>query len=314
MKLHIFSAILLLALLLNSALVAADSAAADAQTAPTSLLDRDLQTAPFAPHKLLGRFTDQRLLEVSGLAPAGGKGLFWALNDSNNEPKLFQIDRSAKIRRAYTVPFANVDWEDLAAFDSAGMRYLLVADVGDNEAVRPNIQLQLLREPRGKSVKWLATTTVTYPDGPRDCESMVVDTAGQRVLLLSKRDYPARLYSVPLTFTSSKQTASFLRTIRLPQPTTSEIKLFPGYGQFRSQPTSMAFNPASRELVVLTYRYAYLFTPDQHGPAGYSLSPQLVKIPLLNQAEAITFAGPDLYVAGEQINSPFVLLPRLPRR
>ncbi len=64
---------------------------------------------------------------------------------------------------------------------------------------------------------------LAYPDGPRDCESMAYDPAGKQILLLSKRDKPARLYAVDLetALTEGDAELKFLGTISKLRPPSS---------------------------------------------------------------------------------------------
>ena len=99
---------------------------------------------------------------------------------------------------------ANRDWEDLSSFRIGALAYLLVADTGDNDAKRKHVQLYVVPEPDldlDDKVKVEPAWKVdfVYPGGPRDAEAVAVDTANQRVLVLTKRTLPPELYEVPLT-------------------------------------------------------------------------------------------------------------------
>jgi hypothetical protein len=159
----------------------------------------------------------------------------------------------------------NQDWEDLAAFVHEGQPHLLVADVGDNEGRRPSVSVIAVPEPDldldGKPVAaavapaWVVR--FRYPDGPRDAESVAVDSAAGQILVLSKRDAVARLYAVPLRPENREavHTATFLGEARgLPRPADRSLP-----ARIAAQPTGMDLTPDGQALVVLTYGDAFLF-------------------------------------------------------
>ena len=123
-----------------------------------------------------------------------------------------------------------VDWEDMASFVEDGQPKLLLADVGDNEALRPFVTLYIAAEPatappyRGM-LPVERTLTLTYPDGPRDCEGVAVDARAGAIYLLSKRDPRPRLYRIPLDAPEGLPlTAEFLGEVdSLPLPEGGEL-------------------------------------------------------------------------------------------
>ena len=117
----------------------------------------------------------------------------------------------------------NRDWEDLASFVLDGTPYLLVADIGDNDARHKKSTLYVVEEPdveKSAKAKVAWPIEFRYPDGPRDAEAVAVDMENRRALILSKRDIPPVLYELPLQPAGDdKLTAKWLGTIRsLPPP------------------------------------------------------------------------------------------------
>ncbi len=98
----------------------------------------------------LGIITDENIAESSGLASAPlTPGTFWTHNDSGDTPRLFLIDRKGQTRATLTVQEAQAtDWEDMASFKDRRHGYLLIGDVGDNDAKREQYTLYIIREPR----------------------------------------------------------------------------------------------------------------------------------------------------------------------
>ena len=170
-----------------------------------------------------GRLEDPNIREASGLARSQRQpGVLWTINDSGAQEILYAIDHSgADLGRTELKKSKNKDWEDLASFTLDGDPYLMVADIGDNDAKHKSRKLYFLKEPKaGKQdtkVDW--EIDFEYPNGPRDAEAAAIDIENERVLMLSKRDIPPSLYEVPLrTADDRKVTAKWLGTIDgLPQ-------------------------------------------------------------------------------------------------
>ena len=203
----------------------------------------------YGPVEQTGAIVDPEISEASGLAASSlDDTLFWVINDSGNPATLFAIARDGRVRAKYTIDAPNYDWEDLAAFSLDNTAYLLIADIGDNLAVRPVCNLYIVAEPKVTDttpatvpallpVKW--RIEFRYPDGPRDCESVAVDARRKRILLLSKRDKPPVLYELPLLPASGVIQAEPVGPVTtIPPPTPEELK--EPYGYTWSRPTAPA--------------------------------------------------------------------------
>lgn len=172
----------------------------------------------------VGKVKSDKLKEISGICrSAFANDRFWVHNDSGGKPRIYLLSEKGKKKLEVELKgVKNKDWEDLCAFKKNGKPYILVADVGDNSLRRPTVFLHILEEPNPKnisekriSVAPLCTIQFTYPDGPRNCESVVV--SDQEILLFSKgpskagRNSPktSTVYRLPLILKSSpaKQTA-----------------------------------------------------------------------------------------------------------
>src|SRR3546814_6484051 len=77
---------------------------------------------------------------------------------------------------------AKTDWEDIAAFELDGRRYLLVADTGDNGGLRRSLQLHVIEEPASLDevaqhapLEPAWSIAFRWPDGARDCEAVAGD-------------------------------------------------------------------------------------------------------------------------------------------
>lgn len=158
------------------------------------------------------------LTEASGLAASlTHDGILWSHNDSGDTARLFAINRkggaAAVVRLRDT---GSTDAEAMARLEvprdgSGADPVLILADIGDNEAVRDGSdraagaaralpQLIVVPEPK-KLQNQQATPTLrirySYPDGPGDAETLLADPRTQRLYVVSKALFGGRLYAVP---------------------------------------------------------------------------------------------------------------------
>jgi hypothetical protein len=260
---------------------------------------------------------EPRNREASGLAPSRcAPGLIWTHNDSGGEPVLFALDSANGDRRGAVrlTGVANEDWEDMASFELDGKAWLLAGDMGDNNAVRPQVVLHLVVEPEPAALRPDGELSVapaysihfTYEDGPRDCESAAVDPRERTVYLLSKREAIPRLYRLPLAPADRGHpaVARLVGTVpHLPQPEGWQKELRIPTGAYRGEPCAMAFSADGSLAAVLTYGDLLLFPRAAGQSWAEALARKPVRLPghLLPQAEAVCFSADDrhLFVASE---------------
>lgn len=204
---------------------------------------------------------------------------------------------------------SNRDWEDLAAYSLQGESWLLVADIGDNESTRDEVRLYILPEPAAPNSKVTDARRIEfrYPDGPRDAEAVAVDVENERVLILSKRDIPAVLYSVSLSASAdARQTAVRLGVVAsLPQPSRNDK-------DWNWQPTAMDISSDGSTAVVLTPAGVYQYRREANEDWIDTLQrqPQIVSRGENSTAESIAFSatGDAIYITLEQANAPLFRL------
>ena len=263
----------------------------------------------------VGELENPALREASGLAPSRrGIERLWVLNDGGDGARLYSIGLDGSNQGVVEVEgIRNEDWEDMASFRWNGDAYLLIADIGDNQARRSSYRLYFVREPGRRlpaSVAVERTLTFVYEDGPRDAEAIAVDPEGERILILSKRDHPPRLYELPLSSERSGiQVAHYVTSILpLPQPSFGDILANPVLGRLGDVPTAMDISPDGRSVVVMTYRAIFRF----HHPPGlgwreaFSRPPEKLATHALLQGEALAY-GPDgrrIYYTSEHRPAP----------
>lgn len=171
------------------------------------------QSVQFMEGVAVGTVTATGLVEASGMvASRRNGGVLWTHNDSGDIARLFAIGTNGALLGEYrVVGAAHVDWEDIAVGPGpdAGVDYLYIADIGDNAAVRNSVTVYRVPEPQvdaGQAPGVFDLTGAeairfTYPTGPVDSESLVIDPVTGDLFILSKRQSPSRLYhaAAPLT-------------------------------------------------------------------------------------------------------------------
>lgn len=282
--------------------------------------------SPFAVRQT-GLLAPSDLVEASGVVASRREaGLLWMINDGGHPPALYALQTDGKEAGRVMVRGAlNTDWEDLAGFERNGRSFILIADVGDNRAVRSSSRIYVVEEPSRNGagrlpayveVAW--TVDFRYAEGPRDCEGVAVDPRAGQMLLVTKRTQPPQIYTLPLQppEDGSVQTARRVGEMPLiPPPTAQDRIVHPRMGAVFSQPTALDIRSDNRLAVVLTYKNAYLFsrTPGATWAACLEGKPATVALPALKQKEAVCFGrnGRTIYITTEQRPAPLleVVLP-----
>jgi len=251
--------------------------------------------------------------EASGLAVSPKDDRFlWTLNDSGGSTDLHLLNTDGEDRGNVTVTnAANLDWEDMASFTLDGKSYLLIADTGDNNGVRPIRTLHILAEPAlpadGQKLSGSVTTAwhidFTYEGGPRDCESVAVDAVAEKIILISKRTKPPEVYEMPLR--ASKSSAPLV----MKSSGTTSVESPAGNAlPFASQPVGLDISADRTFAAVVTYYGVFLFPrkSEESWVEAFSQKPQLLPPHALPQAESVAISkdGTRIFVVSEGKNSP----------
>lgn len=269
--------------------------------------------------EVTGRLEDKDIREASGLAHSiRSPEVLWVINDNGSKKFVHAIDYSgARLGEFRLSKSRNRDWEDLASFSLNGDAWLMVADIGDNDAVHGHATLYFVEEPVPKKkdkekLDW--RIDFKYPDGARDAEAAAVDTDNEQALILSKRDLPPRLYSVPLLTESEEiATAELLGRINsLQKPSRREVRLAPLNKSWYWQPVGMDISSDNLAAVILTYRAVYYYKrqPQQTWIDALNSKPARVSLGNFKNAEAVTFGGSKqtVFVTGENKHSRLLRL------
>jgi hypothetical protein len=280
-----------------------------------------LQKRTPAAFARVGALQGDAMRETSGLAASRRHpGLFWALNDSGDEARLFALDSSGRqLGEVHIDGARNLDWEDLAAWrDEQGQPWLAIADIGDNFAWRQTVQLYLLAEPEPGARRATVARSIEFrwSDGPHDSESLAVDASGRQFLFVDKARVPMGLYRLPIDAPPRGAVAQRIADLPLIEPraapsTTARLR--------RSSAVAMDISDDGRRLMILTYAWTALFERDdgenwatvmQRPPRGTGRVPS----GLLFEAAALAPDGRSAWIASEGAGTPIYQWLRIERR
>lgn len=263
---------------------------------------------------LAGRLEEREINEASGIARSlRTHNVFWVINDSG-KPRLHAIDgRGADLGRIKVDGAKLSDWEDLASFRLDGKSYLLIADIGDNDADRKDVRVYVVEEPHpdDDEVDVVWEFEFTYPGGPEDAEAIAVDAEAERVLVLSKREVPAVLYALPLRPASdARQLAEPVAIPVLPQPGRQDVEFATKTKNWWWQPTAMDLAEDGSAAVILTYRGVFYY-PRKLGEAweeALRRRPLALTTGNYDTAESVAFSADSrsVYLTFEGRGAPLV--------
>ncbi|MCB9791168.1 MAG: PE family protein, partial [Alphaproteobacteria bacterium] len=232
-----------------------------------------------------------------------------------NDPELFAISRSGAWRGTWTLDVNRGDWEDIAiSTDPAtGDPLLWIGDVGDNGQTRESVQVHRIKEPKipeGEPGAWtldeVDTITLLYPDGPRNCETLLVDPLTQDLYVVTKSyDGDTEIYRKAAPHRDEQRaTLEYITTFVF------GVGDLPG----NKATTGGDFSPDGALLAIRTYGdTAYLWRRDPAGTVDRALTtaPCPVPIPSDAQGEAICFDddGQSLITVSEHAHEPIQVIP-----
>jgi hypothetical protein len=161
------------------------------------------------PPRLAGKLENEEVDEVSGLAASRlDPDLYWVHNDSGDGPRLFAMTSQGEhVAELGVVGAEAEDWEDIAAGPvlEGSAASLFIGDIGDNLKFRSSVQIYVLPEPevdrfaaRAELLASAHRLEVSYPDGPRDAETLLVDPLTGDLYIIEKSSYlrPAAVVGV----------------------------------------------------------------------------------------------------------------------
>jgi hypothetical protein len=257
-------------------------------TAPAALADE----GPVGS-RVLFSFADDAIYESSGLVDTDR--LVLTVNDSGDDPRVFAVD----VRTGATVGVTSYggDAVDVEALAPGRRGAVWVGDIGDNRASRPAVSVYRLPAvaPGDRRVAG-ERYDLTYPDGPRDAEALLVHPRTGQVLVVSKSAFGGTVYAAPRRLTAGEPN-------RL-RPFASVAGLV----------TDGAFFPGGTRVLLRTYGTASVYSYPDFRLLG------TVRLPRQRQGEGVSVGpGGRVLVSSEgphaevlQVELPAGLLRRTP--
>jgi len=255
--------------------------------------------------KLVCNLAEPLIDESSGLAASRRHAdIFWSHNDSGDLPRLYAFDRQGKIRaKVDLLRGSSLDWEDMASCRIDGRDCLLVADVGDNQQVRPHVDLYLVTEPDldAGQVALQRQVRFRYADGSHNCEAVAFDPIDRQVLLITKTfDPPCRIFTLPWPAEPPREPQVARAVGSLPHRLV----------------TAMDISPNGRRAVVSTYGPAYQWQRREGEDWASALARpgQQIALPMRRQGESVCYGadGKTLYLTSEKLPTPLWEVPPIP--
>ncbi|MCF2503348.1 PE-PGRS family protein [Dyadobacter sp. CY107] len=244
--------------------------------------------------------------EASGIvASYNMPGNFWVNQDSGQPNSLYLLSVDGKNIREMNIPgSANRDWEDVAAGPgpNAGVNYLYIGDIGNNNEPKSQVGV-IFRIPEvananaGFDGSKLEKITFSYPDGPRDAESLMLDPASKDLFIISKEGQNTGIYR-----------------LAFPQSTTETIVAekmgtVPGVGLV----TGGNISKDGSEILIRTYLAVYYWKVKTGESIGQTLTQPSTKqllVALEPQGEAVCMDadGNGFYTISERSSAASVTL------
>jgi hypothetical protein len=150
---------------------------------------------------------DPRITESSGLAASRlHPGVYWTHNDSDDGPYLYAVDGATGETVARLTLTGIGTPRDVEAVSIGPGNRIFVGDIGDNlGGTWPYVWIYELPEPKELRDATVRATqyVVTYADGARDAESLVVHPKTGRVYIVDKKEDGGHLYEGPAKLSAS---------------------------------------------------------------------------------------------------------------
>lgn len=269
------------------------------------LNDMDKSDSLFAEASALGSLENNDMVEISGIAVSlQDPNLIWSHNDSGDMNRVFLTRRDGRFQGIFRIlGSGNRDWEDIAIGKGpeSDINYLYIADIGDNNAQYDEINLYRFPEPdittADTSAQWTDVNPdlverfpVKYPDGARDAETLLLDPWTLDLFVISKREFPARIYRLAYPYSHEEsRTFEFYGTLPISYLTAGDI------------------SADGKQIVLKTKERVWLWSREEGESLADAFLRQPQRLPYLPepQGEAIAFSPEDsgYYTLSEKATS-----------
>jgi len=229
----------------------------------------------------VGLLENKEIDEASGMAfSRKHDGLIYTHNDSGGGRKIFVIDSLGKGFGVFKLKGVwNRDWEDIAVGPGPdkNLSYIYVGEIGDNQARYTNIFIYRIPEPEefieGMELE-PEVLKLSYPDGAKDAETLMIDPISKDIFILSKRDSLNILYKTTQEAFESKE-AVLEKVMELPF----------------TMSVAGDISPDGKEILIKNYFTVYFWKRNENETVGEALARDPVILPYKPepQGEAIAF-------------------------
>lgn len=270
--------------------------------------------------KVIGRIGSSEITESSGLvASRCQENILWTHNDSGDNAFIYAISKKGEKLGTWKVAGAkNKDWEDLAITkDKTGKCFLYIGDIGDNERKRSELTIYRIREPKvsaeSKSsskknpllTENAESISFSYPELPRDAETLLVHPQTNDIYILTKRlSGASEVFKLGRTSDNTK-TNVLEKIAELSVPALPDGFL-----------TGGEISPDGRRIVICDYFNAYeIVLPEntKNFDQIWKEKPTVIKLGNREQGEAVCYSsdGSSIFATSEKKNSPLIEVKRL---
>jgi PKD repeat protein len=172
----------------DAVLTLVDEGTGQASTVEVTI-DVDTPDCPNEEPPVVWGTIDDDLDDVSGIAASRmASGLYWLHQDDDDD--LVVVDSSGTTLSEHELTEDFDDMEDIAVLvdPTTGTSTMFVADIGDNDLVRDEVAVLVVEEPDPwtDSVLDPLRIELTYPDGPHDAETLLVDPFTMDLFVVTK--------------------------------------------------------------------------------------------------------------------------------
>lgn len=234
--------------------------------------------------------------EISGITRSEvHPGILYIHNDSGDINRFFAIDTTGKLLSTVFFQvngendlYTAADCEDIALGPGpdAAVSYVYIGDIGDNLYRRSFITIYRIPEPKRTSgYQHLKADSLnfTYPDGPRDAETLMIDARSRQFYILSKREDSVHVYSAPLGSKAGKGPIQLTARGRIGLEGRGRQKWL----------TSGEISADGSQIVLRTYNTVYMWDRERGQTVENALrgQPREIAAPPEPDGEAICFAA-----------------------
>ena len=225
---------------------------------------------------------DPAVTQSSGLARDVRSGLYWTVNDSGSRALAYAVRPNGSVAGALRIRTSTEDVEAVAMFGDR----LYVADIGDQRRRRSFITVYFFDNPRPAAAPVsYRSYDFSYPDGPHDAETLLVDPTGRLYIVTKERK--AAIYAAP------------------GQPSRQGVNRLIRLGPAPAFVTDGVFLPGGERIALRSYVAVRILTARSYRTVARAATPMQPQ----GESIAVTLDGKALLVGSEGARSPVFQIP-----